>query len=180
MIIVTKRLIAGVSTLLVASAVLVSCTPENQIEGPAVAPEKASYSFRDEERPIYERTIAPASLREFASNGGIVLDVRLEEDLAADPFIIPGAERRDPDRIAEWAEKLGHDRPVAVYCVKGKWVSQKAAAYLAARGVDAYSVAGGLEAWRAASPNTELTSPRLAGGDDATDQDCHPNGRSSQ
>jgi rhodanese-related sulfurtransferase len=157
MIIATKRLLAGVSALVIASAALamVSCSPGNEIEAPAVAHEKASYSFRDEERPVYERTIAPASLREFASKGGIVLDVRLEEDLAADPFLIPGAERRDPDRIAEWAERLGHDRPVAVYCVKGIWVSQKAAAYLAARGVDVYSVAGGLEAWRAASPNTE-------------------------
>ncbi len=153
MIIVTKRLATGVSALAIASAALaeVSCTPGNEIEAAAVAPERASYSFRDEERPIYERTVAPASLQEFASKGGVVLDVRLEEDFAADPFIIPGAERRNPDRIAEWVNQLGHDRPVAVYCVKGKWVSQKAAAYLAAHGIEAFSVAGGLEAWRAAS-----------------------------
>jgi rhodanese-related sulfurtransferase len=163
MIIVTKRLFAGVSALVVAGPALavVSCAPGDEVDAPAVAPEKASYSFRDEERPVYEKTIEPASLQEFASKGGVVLDVRLEEDFAPDPSIITGAERRDPDQIAEWAEKLGHDRPVAVYCVKGKWVSQKAAAYLAARGVDVYSVAGGLEAWRAASPNAEPEEPML-------------------
>jgi rhodanese-related sulfurtransferase len=157
MITLTKRLVTGVSALAIVSAALVevSCAPRVEVEAAAVAPEKTSYSFRDEERPVYERTIAPAGLKEFASKGGIVLDVRLEEDFTTDPFIIPGAERRDPDRIAEWAEQLGHDRPVAVYCVKGKWVSQKAAAYLADRGVDAFSVAGGLEGWR-----TDTADPR--------------------
>lgn len=151
MITLAKRLVMGVSALAIASATLAgaSCAPANGPMASPVAPEKASYSFRDGDRPVYERTVGPADLIEFESRGGIVLDVRLDEDFAADPFIIPGAERRDPDRIAEWAKQLDHSRPVALYCVKGKWVSQKAAAYLADRGLDAYSVAGGLEAWRA-------------------------------
>jgi rhodanese-related sulfurtransferase len=74
--------------------------------------------------------------------------VRLAEDFAADPTMMPGSVRRDPDRISEWAGGYSGDRPIALYCVKGKWVSQKAAAYLAARGLDAYSVQGGLEAWK--------------------------------
>ena len=146
-----RRLIIGLAMAAVMSLPLVaaSCSRENRAPDEAAAASDAiSYSFRAGERPIYEKVIAPADLQAFMDKGGLVLDVRLEEDFAADPAIVPGTVRRDPDRIAEWAEEFPKDRPVAVYCVKGKWVSQKAAAYLADRGIDAYSVEGGLAAWK--------------------------------
>jgi rhodanese-related sulfurtransferase len=111
--------------------------------------------FRTEPRPAFEKTIRAADLAPFMEQGGAVLDVRLEEDYALDPGTIPGAQRRDPDQIAEWARRIPKDRPIALYCVKGKWVSQKAAAYLADQGFDVYSVEGGLEAWKAQTPGRQ-------------------------
>jgi rhodanese-related sulfurtransferase len=109
----------------------------------------ATYNFRDSERPLFTRTVAPGDLKSFAENGGIILDVRLAEDFTEEPTMMNRAERRDPDKIEEWATQLEAGKPVAVYCVKGKWVSQKAATYLAAHGIDVYSVEGGIEAWKA-------------------------------
>jgi rhodanese-related sulfurtransferase len=143
----------SVATALVAGAALIAAACDGAGEHNATAglQDGASYSFRNDERPVYAKTIAPQELQKFLEQGGRVLDVRLAEDFEADPFLIPGADRGDPDKIAVWAKGLPKGVPVAVYCVKGKWVSQKAAAYLADRGIDAFSVAGGLQAWRAAS-----------------------------
>ena len=63
--------------------------------------------------------------------------------------MIPGAIRRDPEAIADWVSSLPKDRPVVVYCVKGKWVSQKAATYLSKHGFDVRSLDGGIDAWDA-------------------------------
>jgi Fe-Mn family superoxide dismutase len=63
--------------------------------------------------------------------------------------LIPGAIRRDPEGIADRAGKLPKDKPVVVYCVKGKWVSQKAATYLSEHGFDVRSLDGGINAWDA-------------------------------
>jgi superoxide dismutase, Fe-Mn family len=78
-----------------------------------------------------------------------VLDVRLSDDLAVASDMLPTAAHRDPERIAAWAEELPRDRPVAVYCVYGFWVSQDATAELRKRGVDARCLSGGIAAWHA-------------------------------
>lgn len=110
------------------------------------------FDFRGEPRPEYERTMTAKELA--ASDKIIVLDVRLKEDFEADPQLIPGALRRDPERIAEWAGELPADTPIVAYCVRGKWVSQKAADFLARQGKDVYSLEGGIEAWKTASART--------------------------
>jgi Fe-Mn family superoxide dismutase len=115
-----------------------SCSPAPQV-----------YVFRNDDRPEYTRTASVADLKAQAPGGVTVLDVRLSEDFAANPRMIPGAIRRDPEGIADWANKLPKDKPVVVYCVKGKWVSQKAAAYLSEHGFDVRSLDGGINAWEA-------------------------------
>ena len=77
------------------------------------------------------------------------MDVRLREDFDANPTMIAGAIRRDPEGIADWVSALTRDKPVVVYCVKGKWVSQKAATYLSEQGFDVRSLDGGIAAWDA-------------------------------
>lgn len=125
--------------ILAAGLLLAACSA-------ADAPE--SFNFRGEERPEYARTVAPGELD--AMGGPVtLLDVRLEEDYRADPDLIPGATWANPDDIASWSSELPKDAPVVVYCVKGKWVSQKAADFLSRQGLDVYSLDGGLVGWRA-------------------------------
>ena len=89
----------------------------------------------------------------------IVVDVRLAESFARDPQMIPGAIRRTPDALDAFAREMEPWRAVVVYCVHGHDVGRDAAAALAARGVDASYLAGGLEAWRA---DGGATAPRGA------------------
>ena len=91
-----------------------------------------------------------AAKRSFHAPDGIaVFDVRLSEDFAANPTMIPGAIRHDPEGIADWVNSLPKDKPVVVYCAKGKCVSQKGAAYLSEHGFDVRSLDGGIDAWDA-------------------------------
>ena len=77
------------------------------------------------------------------------VDVRRQPAFESDKEVIPGALRRLPEAIADWASAFEPWRPIVVYCVRGHEVSQEAAAALRARGLDARYLAGGLEAWRA-------------------------------
>lgn len=83
-----------------------------------------------------------------------VLDVRLAEDFSTDPVLIPGASRRDPHAIETWPKTLPRERPVVVYCVKGRWVSQSITKRLEALGFDVSQLDGGIEAWKAAGKPT--------------------------
>lgn len=77
----------------------------------------------------------------------VILDVRTEEDAAADPRFLPGAVRRSHRDVADWASAfVGRD--VAVVCQRGLKLSQGAAAWLRHAGASAESVEGGFEAWR--------------------------------
>lgn len=108
-----------------------------------------AYEFRNDVRPEYRQNVSVAELKRATQQDGVVvLDVRLREDYAANPVLIPGAIYRDPESISEWSSALPTDKSVVVYCVKGKWVSQKAADYLSAKGYDVYSLTGGIEAWQ--------------------------------
>ena len=77
----------------------------------------------------------------------LIVDVRREPAFTAAERMIPGAVRRTPETIAEWAGKRAGGRPVVVYCVHGAEVSQSAAAQLREAGIDAVSLAGGIEGW---------------------------------
>lgn len=115
----------------------------------------SSYDFRSEDRPVYRQTVSPAEAESLSSKGAVVLDVRLREDFDADPVLIPQARYLDPDRMMQWARTMTpSDGPVVVYCMRGKWVSQKAATYLKERGFEVYSLEGGIEAWKEAGRPT--------------------------
>ena len=77
-----------------------------------------------------------------------LIDVRRQPAFDADRHVIPGAIRRAPETIAEWATSLEPWRPVTVYCVHGHEVSQNAATFLRAAGFDAHTLSGGIEGWR--------------------------------
>ena len=116
----------------------------------ASAGAQESFEFRGDDRPTYSETISVEELAAARDDEAlIVLDVRLEEDYAADPQLIPGALYKNPDAITEWASELPKDAKIVVYCVRGKWVSQKAATYLSDRGHDVVSLEGGIEAFKA-------------------------------
>lgn len=78
----------------------------------------------------------------------VLIDVRTDEDFAADPHLIPSAVRRSPTHAADWADELAG--PSVVICQQGLKLSQGAAAYLRHEGIPAETLAGGLEAWRQA------------------------------
>lgn len=111
----------------------------------------SAFDFRDAQRPAHEQTVTAADIVALERSGVTVLDVRLPEDFAADPVLIPHARYENPDDIERWAASMSPvDGPVVVYCVRGKWVSQKAANYLQDRGFEVYSLEGGIEAWQSA------------------------------
>ena len=80
----------------------------------------------------------------------IIIDVRIDEDYAADPRMIPGSSRRAFRTCQEWAPAYFGKR-VVVSCQKGLKLSQGVAALLRHAGADAVSLEGGFEAWIAAN-----------------------------
>lgn len=77
----------------------------------------------------------------------LLVDVRRTEDFAAQPRMLPGARRGDPEHISHWAKTLPRTRPVAVYCAHGRQVSQAAAQTLARLGFETGYLEGGVEGW---------------------------------
>ena len=109
-----------------------------------------SDDFRTGERPEFERRASADDVEEILGRGGAVLDVRLREDYQSNPVLIPNAQYRDPEKMADWAREIRQsDGPVVVYCVRGKWVSQKVAHFLNTQGVEVYSLEDGIDAWQA-------------------------------
>lgn len=79
----------------------------------------------------------------------IVIDVRTDEDYAADPRLIPGSRRRDFRTVDTWA--AGHrGQTVFVTCQRGLKLSQGVAAWLRHEGIEAQSLESGFEGWKAA------------------------------
>jgi rhodanese-related sulfurtransferase len=75
-----------------------------------------------------------------------IVDVRDQDAFDADPFLVPGAIRREWSKVASWSAELG---PFAVVvCQKGKKLSEGVAAWLRTAGIDAEVLEGGIEAWR--------------------------------
>lgn len=77
----------------------------------------------------------------------VLLDVRIDADFDADPYLIPGAVRQPFLDVLDLADNLV-DRPVIIYCQKGLKISQGAAALLRSAGVKAEVLEGGQFAWR--------------------------------
>jgi rhodanese-related sulfurtransferase len=95
-----------------------------------------------------------------------IIDVRTEEDFAADPRLVPGALRRPHDEVFSWAPDL-HAPSAVVVCHKGSKLSHGVAAMLRDRGVAAEVLEGGASAWAAAGhamvPEAKLPSRDGAG-----------------
>lgn len=83
------------------------------------------------------------------SRAPVVIDVRSDDDFAADPRLIPGSIRRGNRAIADWG-KAFQGRSVVVICKNGLELSQAVAAWLRHDGIQAKHLAGGFEAWLAA------------------------------
>ena len=82
-----------------------------------------------------------------------LIDVRTEEDFAADPRLVPGAVRRPWNEVSAWAAAFAETRrpPAVVICRKGLKLSQGAAAWLRHQGVPTDVLDGGMVAWAAAN-----------------------------
>jgi rhodanese-related sulfurtransferase len=78
-----------------------------------------------------------------------LIDVRIDEDFAAAPSLIPRSHRRSHRDVADWTPGFS-DRSVAVICKKGQKLSEGVAAWLRHAGVNARVLEGGHEAWTAA------------------------------
>ncbi len=78
----------------------------------------------------------------------LCIDVRKPPAFIADDRMLPGAIRRDPDRLDDWWRGLPPGRSVVVYCVHGHEVSRGGAAALRRHGVDAAYLTGGIEGWK--------------------------------
>lgn len=82
----------------------------------------------------------------------VIIDVRIPDDVAADPRLLPASERRSHVDVAAWAGAYA-GRRVVVSCQRGLKLSEGVAAWLRHQGVTAENLAGGFEAWRdAGSP----------------------------
>lgn len=75
-----------------------------------------------------------------------VIDVRTDEDFAADPRLVPGSVRRSIARVADWGPALG-GTPAIVICQKGQKLSEGVAAWLRHLGGEADVLEGGFLAW---------------------------------
>ena len=76
-----------------------------------------------------------------------IVDVRIDADFALDPDFIPTAFRHPFDDISNLIPRLAN-KPVAVYCQKGKKISQGVVSLLRASGIRAEILQGGHFAWR--------------------------------
>ena len=80
-------------------------------------------------------------------NAPIIIDVRIDEDFAEDPQILPTALRCPFTDITSLAPQLENKHAV-IYCQKGKKISQGAAAILRTLGIKTETLEGGHFAWR--------------------------------
>jgi rhodanese-related sulfurtransferase len=78
-----------------------------------------------------------------------LIDVRIDDDFAADPRLIPGASRRSHRDLHAWAGSLA-GQSVVVVCQKGQKLSEGTAAVLRYNGIAAETLEGGQVGWQQA------------------------------
>ena len=95
-------------------------------------------------------TISPDKLARLigTANAPVLIDVRTDEDFAADPRLVPGAVRRKAEAAAHWGEDYA-GRPAVVICLRGQKLAQGTAAWLRHLNVAAETLEGGFEGWKA-------------------------------
>lgn len=75
-----------------------------------------------------------------------LIDVRIDEDFAADPRLIPGAMRRSHRDVQDWGPRLSGQSAIVI-CHKGLKLSEGTAAWLRQSGVAAETLEGGHLGW---------------------------------
>lgn len=78
-----------------------------------------------------------------------LIDVRIDEDVAADPSLLPAAVRRPFASVTSWAPQFA-GQAVVVVCQRGLKLSHGVAAWLREAGVDAVVLDGGFAGWKEA------------------------------
>lgn len=78
-----------------------------------------------------------------------IIDVRMKNDIDADPRRLPASIRYEAQAVPAWASQFA-GREVVVVCQKGGKLAQGTAAWLRQSGVRAETLEGGFEAWRGA------------------------------
>src|SRR5947199_3539813 len=84
------------------------------------------------------------------ANTPAIIDVRTDEDFAADQRLIPGAVRLNHHEAAEWGNQFA-GRPAIVACLRGQKLAEGTAAWLRHANVSAETLEGGFEDWKAAN-----------------------------
>jgi rhodanese-related sulfurtransferase len=84
------------------------------------------------------------------ANTPLLIDVRTDEDFAADPRLIPGAIRRSHENAADWAGEFT-GQPAIVVCLRGAKLAQGTAAWLRQANAQAETLEGGFEGWKASN-----------------------------
>src|SRR3982750_1863376 len=95
-------------------------------------------------------TVAQLSRLIGLPNAPTIIDVRDDEDYAADPRVLPCTLKRDWDKAAQWiaAWNPPAGTRAVVVCQKGLKLSEGVAALMRARGIAAEVLEGGYLAWR--------------------------------
>ncbi|WP_166301970.1 sulfurtransferase/chromate resistance protein [Bradyrhizobium sp. 26S5] len=78
-----------------------------------------------------------------------LVDVRLDEDFAADPQLIPGAIRHSHRDVQDWASRFS-GQSVVVICQKGQKLAEGTAAWLRCGNIAAEVLEGGHLGWKTA------------------------------
>jgi len=79
-----------------------------------------------------------------------LIDVRTDEDFAADPRLVPGAIRRSHRHVQDWAASFA-GQSVIVICPDGGGLAEGAAAWLRHGGIAAETLEGGHAGWKKAA-----------------------------
>ncbi|MBV8696704.1 sulfurtransferase/chromate resistance protein [Bradyrhizobium sp.] len=82
-------------------------------------------------------------------NAPALVDVRIDEDFAADPRLVPGAQRRSHRDVQAWAPGIA-GRSAVIICHEGQKLSEGTAAWLRHGNVAAEVLEGGHLAWKEA------------------------------
>ena len=109
-------------------------------------------------------TVAQLSRLVGLPDAPVIIDVRIDEDVAADPALLPASIRHDYRKVAEWAPAYAGQRRVVVVCHQGLKLSEGVAAWLRHAGIAAESLEGGHQAWRQAGGLTFMPERLPASG----------------
>src|SRR5690349_12305878 len=96
-------------------------------------------------------TISPDKLSRLigTANMPALIDVRTDEDFAADQRLIPGAIRRSHQDAGDWSGTFSGNSAIVV-CMRGAKLAQGTAAWLRHANVAAETLEGGFEGWKEA------------------------------